>query len=61
MLTMEFKFEWVCKINECVNHSSQFISVKVKKNFLNLRLFSGKAKNIDAQAKLWFSYKKKRV
>ena len=32
MLKMEFKIQVYNSINESVNHSSQFISVKVKKN-----------------------------
>jgi len=46
-------------INESINHSSQFISVKVKKNLRKSQAqFREKVKKIEAQAKLWFSYKK---
>ena len=37
--------------NESVNLYSQFISVKVKKIYENLRLNFGKVKKIEAQAK----------
>ena len=44
--------------NKRVIHFSRFISVKVKKISDSI---SGKVKKIEAQARWWFSYKKKRV
>ena len=45
---------------ECVNHFSQFISIKVKKNLRKIsRSISGKVKKIEVEADRRFSYKKR--
>ena len=45
--------------DDIVNHFGQFLLVKVKKNLRKSQAqLRGKVKKIEAQAKLWFSYKK---
>ena len=52
----------MCNVsNEFLTHFSQFISEKLRKFKKFSGTISGKVKKIEAQAKLWFSYKKKRV